>query len=99
MAGFKFKVWKEREEAKAIRERYGENSNLMLRGKPVKKPDTKAEHSFSHLLNKTFKVPEGPKPYVELKPQKPQRSFRITDAQKIQMAMRNAEKLKTRLDE
>lgn len=95
---FKFGKWKADKHNEAVKERYGENAEVMLRSKPVEKK-AKSVHSFPHLLNKTFKVPESAKPYVDLKPQKQQRSFKITDAQKIQMAMRNAEKLKTRLDD
>lgn len=100
MPSFKFDKWKRHQKEHELREKYGEHAELLI--KNMRLPSDKKEkvtHSFQHLLNKKIVVPESPKPFVSAPPEKPQRSFRITDAQKIQMAMRNAAKLKTSLDD
>lgn len=95
---FIFGKWKSEQDAKAVKEQYGENGALMIRNrKPFKAKQEKVTHSFPHLLNKRFKVPVI-KPSEFFSAEKPQRSFRITDAQKVQQAMRNSDKLKTNYD-
>lgn len=97
--GFKFKKWQDRQEMDVLRQRYGENANLIMRSRqPVSKPKKKPVHAFSHLFGKEFKVKELNLPSFSTS-QKPIRSFGITEAQKIQLAMRNAARLKTRLDD
>jgi RNase H-fold protein (predicted Holliday junction resolvase) len=94
--GFMYGKWKAVEAAKALRERYGENSTIMERdgldkkGEIKRKLDVKPQHSFAHLLNKRFKVPVYP--VDERFKEKTSSGFGITQAELKRNAERRANK-------
>lgn len=89
--GFMYGKWRAVEELRALRQKYGENSEIIARdglkdiGK-VKK-DEKVVHPNAHLLNKKHKVPQYP--VDERFKLKPTTTFRITEAE----VKRNAERI------
>lgn len=95
---FIYGKWRALEKVKAIRDKYGENAEVIARDslKEARKSGEKVEHSFPHLLNKTFKVPQYEVRKFE---EKPVRTFLITDEQKAINALRRAPLEKTSFDD